>query len=80
MSMNAFAQLLRLPDVLKRTGLARSTLYKLEAKGAFPQRVKLTLRSSAWSAADVEQWIGERLATRTHNHPSGMKSGCMVPA
>lgn len=58
------AQLLRLPTVLERTGLARSTLYKLEAGGGFPRRVKLTVRSSAWSAADVDQWIGERLAAR----------------
>lgn len=59
-----YSQLLRLPSVLERTGLARSTLYKLEAGGAFPRRVKLTARSSAWCAADVDRWIGERLAAR----------------
>lgn len=57
-------QLLRLRDVLTRTGLARSTLYAMIQAGAFPKNVKLGARSSAWSSAEVDGWIAARIADR----------------
>lgn len=56
------AQLLRLPAVIDRTGLSRSSIYRHEAAGAFPRRVKLGEHASAWLAADVDRWIAERVA------------------
>lgn len=56
------AQLLRLPAVINRTGLSRSSIYRHEAAGAFPRRVKLGEHASGWLAADVERWISERVA------------------
>jgi prophage regulatory protein len=40
--------LLRLPRVLERTGLSRTHLYRLAARGAFPTPVKISERASAW--------------------------------
>ena len=45
--------LLRLPAVLRLTGLGRSTLYRLISEGAFPPPVKLAKRASAWRQEEV---------------------------
>lgn len=52
--------LLRLPAVLKMTGLGRSTLYRLIAEGAFPPPVKLAKRAVAWRQEEVQQWVDTR--------------------
>lgn len=55
------AQLLRLPAVIQRTGLSRSSIYRHEAAGAFPRRVKLGEHASAWLASDIDRWITDRV-------------------
>jgi prophage regulatory protein len=65
---------LRLPEVSRRTGLSRSTLYRLAAAGAFPAPVKITARSSGWPESTVAAWMAERIQrTETTNgeRPSG---------
>lgn len=57
-------QLLRLPEVVSRTGLGRSTVWALIAQGRFPKQVKLSARSAAWVASEVEQWAANRIAER----------------
>jgi len=54
-------EMLRLPRVVKRVGLSKGEIYKLEAKGLFPQRVKLTARASAWLAREVDGWLKRRV-------------------
>ena len=51
---------LRRPDVEALTGLARSTLYDLMAKGDFPRPVKLTARAVAWPESKVAEWLAQR--------------------
>ena len=52
--------LLRLPQVIQRTGYRRSTIYEKIALGTFPT---LALRSSsmAWISSEIDQWIDERV-------------------
>ena len=45
--------LLRLRDVETRTGLRRSHLYALAARGEFPKPLKLGDRASAWIEREV---------------------------
>jgi prophage regulatory protein len=60
-------RLVRIPEVLARTGLSRSTLYRLEADGTFPRRVKLGQRSVAFREAELLEWIESRSqAAATH--------------
>lgn len=54
-------KLLRLPQVEALTGFKRSQLYRLQAAGKFPRRVKISCRSSAWVASEVEAWIRARI-------------------
>jgi prophage regulatory protein len=60
--------LLRRPQVQMRTGLARSTLYRLIALGQFPPPVKIAGRAVAWPLSDVEHWI----LTRTIKSGAGV--------
>ncbi|MDE2270834.1 MAG: AlpA family transcriptional regulator [Xanthomonadaceae bacterium] len=56
--------LLRLPQVRAQTGLSRSELYRRIAVGSFPAPIKIGERASAWSSAEIEHWIAERIAQR----------------
>ncbi len=49
--------LLRLPEVIKMTGLSRSEIYRREALGEFPRRVNLGARSVAWPLGSVQEFI-----------------------
>jgi prophage regulatory protein len=51
----------RLPAVLARTGLSRSTIYKKIADGEFPKPVLLGKRAVAWRSSVVSEWINARL-------------------
>jgi len=56
------ATLLRLPAVIARVGLSRSSIYRAEADGTFPQRIKIGKHATAWLASDIERFIAERVA------------------
>ena len=53
---------LRLPEVMKRTGLSRSTIYVRLAEGRFPRPVALGGRAVGWIEAEIEKWVTERIA------------------
>jgi len=51
----------RLPEVMARTGLSRSTIYDKMGKGEFCLSINLGLRSVGWVADEVEDWIQSRI-------------------
>lgn len=57
-------RLIRIKDVMDRTGLARSTVYKYINLGQFPQPIKLGTRAVAWVEREVEAWICESIERR----------------
>ena len=52
--------LVRLPAVRRKTGMGRSTIYRLIAAGQFPPPIKLGPATSAWDVAAVDAWIAAR--------------------
>ena len=58
--MDDFDRLLRRTDVEVRTGLTRSTIYRLMRAGEFPEPLKLGPRAVRWRATEIESWIAER--------------------
>jgi prophage regulatory protein len=50
--------LLRLPEVLARTGYSRSSLYRRISAGLFPHPVKPSERISAWPLEEVDLILG----------------------
>ncbi|TMU20378.1 AlpA family transcriptional regulator [Halomonas sp. ATBC28] len=57
-------KLIRIKDVMDRTGLARSTVYKYINLGQFPQPIKLGTRAVAWVESEIETWICESIERR----------------
>jgi len=53
-------KILRLPVVLDRTGLSRSTVYLRVNEGRFPRPVSLGARAVGWIETEVEEWIARR--------------------
>lgn len=51
---------LRVRKILSRTGLSRTTIYKMMKDGAFPPNVSIGARSSAWLESEIEAWISAR--------------------
>jgi prophage regulatory protein len=51
---------LRIKQVLQITGLTRSTLFRQINKGHFPVPIKIGSRASAWSKAQIMQWMDDR--------------------
>lgn len=51
---------LRRPAVQELTGLSRSTIYDLMAKGAFPRPVQLTAKAVAWPESQIVEWLAQR--------------------
>ncbi|MBT5242467.1 MAG: AlpA family phage regulatory protein [Rhodospirillaceae bacterium] len=54
--------ILRRPDVEKRCGLSRSTIYQLMTEGRFPRPLRLGKRAVGWRESDVASWL-EALST-----------------
>ena len=48
---------LRLDEVLRRTSLKRTTLYRRIEEGRFPRQVPLTARCVGWRESAVERWL-----------------------
>ena len=56
--------ILRINQVIVRTGLSRSVLYGLVKEGKFPQPLRLAKRSSGWLESEINEWINDRVAER----------------
>ena len=52
--------ILRTNEVSRITGLSRTTLWRLERKGAFPRRIRLGANSVGWRDDEVQEWIDLR--------------------
>ncbi|QOR41036.1 AlpA family transcriptional regulator [Billgrantia diversa] len=50
-------KLIRIKEVMDRTGLGRSTVYKYMNLGLFPKPIKLGTRAVAWVESEVVAWI-----------------------
>ena len=56
---------LRMPNVMRLTGLGRSTIYRLIAEDKFPAQVRIGTRAVGWRWSDLERWSAAR-PTITH--------------
>lgn len=57
--MNTNDRILRLPTVLARTGLSRSTLYRKIREGTFPEQVKISIHGAGWYESQINIWIAD---------------------
>ncbi|HFS4633584.1 TPA: helix-turn-helix transcriptional regulator [Escherichia coli] len=59
--------LLRLSDVMRRTGYSRAWIYRLINLGRFPKPVKIGSRSVAFIESEVDEWINQRIDASRNN-------------
>jgi len=57
---------LRIEGVFRRTGLKRTMLYDLIAKGQFPKQVSLGARAVGWYEDEVDEWVRNRDSAKSH--------------
>lgn len=51
------ARLIRLPEVMRRVGLSRSSIYKRMAEGTFPHSRSLGPKCAVWVELEIDAWI-----------------------
>lgn len=47
-------------QVIRLTGLSRTTIWRLERAGKFPERLRLSAHRVGWYQAEVAEWIASR--------------------
>ena len=57
--------IIRLPEVIERTGLSRSTIYFQISKGQFPKGIPIGEHARGWLSQEIEQWIKDKAALRS---------------
>ncbi|EGR0390803.1 TPA: AlpA family phage regulatory protein [Vibrio vulnificus] len=55
---------LKLKEVMEKTALSRSAIYRKMNDGEFPESVSLGERAIAWVESEVDEWMEARLQTR----------------
>lgn len=61
------SRLVRLPEVMSRVGLSRSSIYKRMAEGAFPKNRSLGAKCAVWVEAEIDIWI-EQVSNSAHDY------------
>ena len=54
-------KLLRFAAVRSRTGLSRSTIWRLERRGAFPRHRRISANAVAWVDEEINDWIRSKV-------------------
>ncbi|EIK4938170.1 AlpA family transcriptional regulator [Salmonella enterica] len=60
---NQPTRLIRLPEVLERTGYSKAWVYRLISEGRFPAPVKIGVRAIAFVESEVDEWIQSVIET-----------------
>ena len=63
-SIGSVPRLLRMPQVMDRTGLSRSTIYLRLEQGRFPKSIPLGGRAVGWLESELDAWIVEQVQAR----------------
>ena len=56
-------RILRLPEVIEKTGISRSSIYEQMRLGMFPKQLRLGKRMVGWSEVEIEKHL-EELSSR----------------
>ena len=60
---NQATRLIRLPEVLERTGYGKAWIYRLINEGKFPAPVKIGVRAIAFIESEINDWIQSVIET-----------------
>jgi len=57
-------RIMRLKEIIEKTGLSRSTIYNLISQGRFPKQIELGARSVGWVDAEIDEWLETKVVHR----------------
>jgi prophage regulatory protein len=63
-------RVLRLPEVMRRVGLSRSTIWRQVRREEFPKPIPLSMNAQGWLEDEVSEWLAEK-ADRRINRKAG---------
>lgn len=52
---------IRLPGVVAKTGLSRSSIYAAMGRNEFPASITLGARAVGWLEADIDAWVESKI-------------------
>lgn len=60
--------LIRVPEVLRRVGFSRTTMYELIKEGRFPDKVIIGTRCVAFVESEIDAWIDNAISNSRVKH------------
>ncbi len=63
-------RILRVANVVDKTGLSRSQVYRLQDTGEFPRSIRLSANRVGWIESEIETWIAQTIATARASAPA----------
>ena len=54
------ARMLRFPEVIERTGISRTTIWRRVRAGTFPAPIQLGSNSIGWAEPAIIEWVESR--------------------
>jgi len=67
--------IIRLPEVERRTGHPKGTIYALMSEGRFPRTVKIGNRAVGWIEDEIDRYVESKIATRDRKKADHAMSG-----
>ena len=64
--MEANERFIRLDELISKTGLGRSTIYRMMDNGEFPKPINLTSNKVAWLQSEINNWMQSKVEQRNH--------------
>ncbi|WP_313534342.1 AlpA family phage regulatory protein [Sphingomonas sp.] len=61
--------LLRIGNVRRRTGLSTATIYRREAAGTFPRKIRLSSKCVRWYESDIGRFIADPSQYKHQSQP-----------
>lgn len=55
-------KIIRLPQVIEKVGLSRSSIYLLLKKNRFPASIQIGERSMGFLESDIDQWLDSKIS------------------
>ena len=78
MSQLPSRRVLRLPQVISKSGLGRDSIYRGAREGWFPKPVKLTPRASGWFENELDEFLEKRAAERALSGQAADRDGTAI--
>jgi prophage regulatory protein len=61
------SQIIRRPEVERRTGKSKAAIYAQMKAGAFPRAVKIGSRAVGWIEEEIDRYVEAKIAVRDRN-------------